>query len=269
MQHLLVLTDDGHEVHRHNASRAVFQHLLHRLQRARGVLSVFAHLLQIAREHVEHIDGVIVVLFVHVLFLGFHVVLHILHKTLRELGEVVDVVQRVQNAVDESLCELTGSCHFFESHHFGRAFFHKFLQSCVLVSQPAQSQLEECTEEQSEQQQIQDNHVPPVVERRVDVELNARDVGDVVQRHSGLYGEGVVAVCEVHEGCRRVGAPTAPAAVVQSVAVEGLEGNGRQVERERNLQAVILMSQSGQHLRHLAESTPEDAVVAQPHRAYV
>ena len=72
---------------------------------------MLTNLFQIACQHIEHIHGVFVVLFVHVLLFILDIGFDILHQSLGELGEVVDIVQGIQNTVDQSLGELTHSNH--------------------------------------------------------------------------------------------------------------------------------------------------------------
>ena len=132
MQHPLVLLDDGHEVHGHDAARPVFQQLLHRLQGSRGVLPVLAHFLQIAFQHVQHVHRVIIVLFIHMLFLVLHIGPDVTYKAFRQFGEVDDVVQRVEDTVYESLRQFAGRRHLLQSHDLRRAFLHDFLQPVLL-----------------------------------------------------------------------------------------------------------------------------------------
>ena len=55
------------------------------------------------------------------------------HEPLRQFGEVVDVVQRVQDAVYESLRQLTHRSHLLQAYHLGGAFADDALQT-VLIS---------------------------------------------------------------------------------------------------------------------------------------
>ena len=193
MQHLLVVADDGHEVHVDDTARPVFEHLLHRLQHACGVLSMLAHFLQVALNHVEHLYRILVVLLVELLLLLLHIRLDIPHQSLGEFGEVVDVVQGIEDAVDESLCQFSGGGHLLEPDDLCRAFPYKRLQPHLLFLEPAQSQSEEGIGKGQHQQQVEDVHVPPDVERRNDTELHTRSFGDAVQDVEGLDRERISA----------------------------------------------------------------------------
>ena len=141
--------EDGSEVHGHDATRTVLQHLLHGFQRARGVETVLADLLEVALQHVKHIHRVLVVLGVHVFLLVLYVGLYVLDETLGELGEVVDVVQRVQDAVDESLGELTHGGHLLESNHLGSTLLDDALQAVLVLLKLAQAPLENEVDQKS------------------------------------------------------------------------------------------------------------------------
>ena len=79
---------------------------------------MLAYFLQVAVQHIEYIHGVFVVLLVHVVLVVLDVGLDVLDQSLREFREVVDVVQGVQYAVDESLGQFTHRGHLFLAYQF-------------------------------------------------------------------------------------------------------------------------------------------------------
>ena len=99
---------------------------------------MFADLLQVAFQHVQHIHGVVVVVGVYVFLFVLDVSADVAHESFRQLGEVVDVVQRVQNAVYESLRQLTHCRHFLEAYHLSSAFANDVLQPVLVPFELAQ-----------------------------------------------------------------------------------------------------------------------------------
>ena len=201
-EHLLILMYDRREVHRYYASATVFQHLLHSLESTGGVLTVFTDLLEVASEHVEHINGIFVVVFAHVFLLILDIGLHVFYQTFRELGEVIDVVQWVEDSVDESLGEFTCCSHLLQSHYLRSTFLDEILQTYLLLLQSPQTQTEEPVGQEYHQEEVEDYHVPPVIEWRVDLEPYACRLRHFVCDVESLDAEGVVAVGEVGEAGR-------------------------------------------------------------------
>ena len=224
---------------------------------------MFTHFLQVAGQHVEHVHRVVVVLLVHVVLLILDVRLGILDQAFGELGEVVDIVQRVEDAVDQALRQLTGGGHLLQSNHLGRTVLDDELQPFLVLLQLAHAQTGEEIDECRHEQQIDDVHIPPEIERPVDLELDAGDLRQAVHRVPCLHIERVGAVGEVHKAGLAARRPCAPAAVVQAVAVEVFADDGGVGEREGELEVVLVVLQGWQDLRHLPEASPEDAVVVE------
>ena len=169
----------------------VFQHLLHGLQRTRGVGTVFANLLEVSLQHVEHVEGVLVVLGIHVLLLVLDVGLHVLRQAFGQLGEVVDVVHGVEDTVDETLCELAHRGLFLQAYHLVGAFRYQCLQLDLVAFQPAQSHLHEQVGDDCQYEDIQQVHIPAQVEWCGDVELHADDFRFASEGIARLYFKGV------------------------------------------------------------------------------
>ena len=72
---------------------------------------MLTHLLQVASQHTQNVDGVFVVLAVHLVLVVLDVCLNILDQSFGEFRKVIDIVQRVQDAVDKSLRQFTDGSH--------------------------------------------------------------------------------------------------------------------------------------------------------------
>ena len=161
LEHLLVLSEQGVQVHLDHSAGAILQNLLHSLQRARGVGTVFAYFLQVAFQHVEHIYRVFVVLGVHVVLLVFYIGFDILDQSLREFGKVVDVVQRIQYAVNQSLGKLGNGSHLLQLDDFCSTLFNQIFQAVFLSLQLVQAILYQEIDNTTQQNDIEQNHIPP------------------------------------------------------------------------------------------------------------
>ena len=60
-QQLFVLLKHGQKVHVDITSCTVSQHFLHGLQHATGVLAIHVHIAQVALQHVNNVEGVVIV----------------------------------------------------------------------------------------------------------------------------------------------------------------------------------------------------------------
>ena len=180
---------------------------------------MLADFLEVALEHVEHFNGVLVVVWVHVFLFVLDVGLHVAHQSLRELREIVDVVEGVEDAVDESLGEFTHRGHLLQTDNFGGAFLYEVLQPLLILLETAQTELEECVDDDGRQDQVEEYHVPSEVEWCGDAEVDADDVGLLSESVAGLYLEDEFAVGEVAELFAGVEFPWRPVAAVNAGAV--------------------------------------------------
>ena len=263
VDHLLVLLEDGIEQHGNDAAGTVLEHFLHGLQRARGIGTVLADFLEVALEHVEHFDGIVVVVGIHVFLFVLDVGLYVANQSLRELREVVDVVEGIEDAVDESLSELTHRGHLLQTDNFGGAFLHEVLQALLILLETAQTELEECVDDDGRQEQVDEYHVPSEVEWCCDAEVDADDVGHLSEGIAGLYLEDVFAVGEVAELFAGVEFPWRPVAAVNAGAVLRREQQAREVDGVVEDDVVFDARQFVEFVWLWAVATPDDAVAAQ------
>ena len=201
--HLLVLFEYGSKIHLYNAAGPVFQHFLHRFQRTGGVLTVLANFLQIAFQHAQHIFCVFIILFIHVVFLVIDIGLNVFHESFRQLREVIDIVERVENTVDQALCQFTDSGHLLLTDQLVlgamqvvksflqtlrlllnlvllfddlcRTLLYHLLQLLLVFLQLTQSQLNQSIDASAEKQDIQADHIPLQIEGIGDSEIERYD----------------------------------------------------------------------------------------------
>ena len=72
---------------------------------------MLANLLQIAFQHTQDVFRIFVIIFIHIVFLVIDIGLNVFHESLRQLREVIDIVERVEDTVNQTLCQLTDSGH--------------------------------------------------------------------------------------------------------------------------------------------------------------
>ena len=152
-------------------------------------------------------------------FLILHIGLDILHETLREFGEVVDVVQWVQDTVDETLRQLTCCSHLLQTDDLCRTFLYHFLQMDLVLLQFAQTELEESIGDGKNHQQVNQVHIPLFVEGWGDTERYADDVRLSVHGILCLHIEAVGAFVDIVVTGTRAGRPRTPFAVVHLIPI--------------------------------------------------
>ena len=85
---------------------ALLEQFLHRLERTRRGESVLLDLLQVRGHHIRDIEAVLVGIRGDVFLLILNVRLHVLRQAEGQVREVVDVVHRIEDTVDEALGQL-------------------------------------------------------------------------------------------------------------------------------------------------------------------
>ena len=132
------------------------------------------------------------------LLLVLDVGLHILYKSFGEFGEVIDIVQRVENAVDESLGEFTHGSHllllnelFLGALHFGRTLLNNLLKHDLITLQGAHTPNGYAIDQKTCQNKIEQIHVPPEVERGEDLEVDGDNLRFTTEGIATLHIEGV------------------------------------------------------------------------------
>ena len=72
---------------------------------------MLTNFLKITVEHTQHIYCIFIILLIHVVFFVLDIGLNVFHESLRQLREIIDIVERVEDTVDQSLCQFTDGGH--------------------------------------------------------------------------------------------------------------------------------------------------------------
>ena len=274
VQLLLVLCEEFCQADVRLSPHAVFEQLLHGFQHTRRIGAVLSHFLQVSAQHVEYVHGVVVGVGGDIVLLVAYVFDGVSNEILRELCEVVDVVQRVEDAVDESLCELSHGGHLLLpdklvlcADEVGGALLHDGFQPVLVFLQPVEPELDKGIDDGGEQQDVHHNHVPPQVERRGDPEVHAHDVRRPSVGVACLHLKPEAAVGEVAVFLKSAGLPRAPGAAVQPCAVLCGQHQRGEVDSVAEYDMVLIVLQRGQGLYLFSVATPDDAVAKEHHRA--
>ena len=152
-------------------------------------------------------------------------------------------------------------------HHLCRPFLYDSLQAVLFYVQPMQTVEEQTIDEQSNQQEVEQNHVPPHVERIGNAEAQGCHFRHFAVGLKGLNGNGVGTIRQVEELGILVILPCAPVVIVQPVAVQRPTHQRTMVEGVGKAQAAIVALQLRQLVGHFTEAAPQDAVAIQHDRA--
>ena len=117
---------------------------------------MLTHLLQVTTQHTQNVDGVFVVLIVHLVLVVLDVRLNILDQSFGEFRKVINIVQRIQDAVNQTLRQFTNGSHFLLSNQFilgiaevSRALLNDTLQPVLFHIQTVQSIAEDSIDKYS------------------------------------------------------------------------------------------------------------------------
>lgn len=265
VEHVLVLLEHGQQVHADISSGTVLQHFFHSLEDAGGVLSVLVDGLQVLCHHADDVGRVLVGVLVHnnlavVSLRGavLDVVPEVVEQPDGHLGEVDDVVHGVQDAVDESLGELTHGGHLLLAYEFvlsvaqvSGTFLDDVFELDLVALQFHEPVAEEDVHQPADDEEIKYAHVPAHVERRGDGECYGGYFRKFAVGQLCLHIEGERAVRHVEELDGLFLAPCAPLAVVHAVAVEGLAGQWGIVEGVDEAQVALVAVEQGRIYHHL------------------
>ena len=242
------------------------QYLFHGFQDARGVPSVPLYLGEVGREHPQQVVRVLVGFAAHPVFQGREAPAQVVGEAVGQVREVVDVVQRVQDAVYQPARQLAHGGQLFlpdkvflgvaqvgkgllqvgrlllylallRPYLFG-ARGHEGLQPFLVPQQPPQPPFDGQPDQERQQQDVGRQAVPPQVEGPFDGKAVGDGVAAPAEGVLGTHLEGVGAEAQVGVALHGMGAPCAPSLVVAlQPALVGrlsLRGGGVGGEAERD-----------------------------------
>ncbi len=179
----LDLLQDGEQSDIAVAAGTVSQHLLHRLEDTGGVLTELMDRRKVLRQHVEYIQGILIIILVDLLLIMVDVLLEITQEVVRHLGVVDDIVHGVEDAVNEAFGQFTHRRHLLLAYQFvlcvaqvGGTFLDDTLQLHLFLLQTLQTIAEQQIDDISKDEEVEHHHIPAHQQRIGDAEINGGDL---------------------------------------------------------------------------------------------
>ena len=178
------------------ATCAILQHILHRLENTSGVLAKLMYRSQVPSQHIQHVQRILIVVFVDLFLVMIDILLEIYQQVARHFGVVDNIVHGVENAVDKSLGQFTHSSHLLLTNQLvlgvaevGSAFLYNTLQFDLVPLQPLQAISEQQIDHASKDDEIKHQHIPAHQQRIGNAEINGSDLRQFPISQLCLYGE--------------------------------------------------------------------------------
>ena len=163
----LDLLQDGEQSDIAVAAGTVSQHLLHGFEDTGGVLTELMDRRKVLRQHVEYIQGILIIILVDLLLIMVDVLLQVAQQVVRHLGVVDDIVHGVEDAVNEAFGQFTHRRHLLLAYQFvlcvaqvGGTFLDDTLQLHLLLLQPLQAIAEQEIDDKSNDEEVEHHHIP-------------------------------------------------------------------------------------------------------------
>ena len=188
------------------ATCAILQHILHRLENTSGVLAKLMYRSQVPSQHIQHVQRILIVVFVDLFLVMIDILLEIYQQVARHFGVVDNIVHGVEDAVDKSLGQFTHSSHLLLTNQLmlgvaevGSAFLYDALQFDLVPLQPFQAILEQEIDHASKDDEIKHQHIPAHQQRIGNAEINGSDLRQFPISQLRLHGERKHAVWQIQE----------------------------------------------------------------------
>ena len=179
----LDLLQDGEQSDIAVAAGAVSQHLLHGFEDTGGVLTELMDRREVLRQHVEYIQGILIIILVDLLLVMIDVLLQVAQQVVRHLGVVDDIVHGVEDAVNEAFGQFTHRRHLLLTDQLmlgvtevGCTFLDDTFQLHLLLLQPLQAIAEQEIDHKSNDEEVEHHHIPAHQQRIGDAEINGGDL---------------------------------------------------------------------------------------------
>ena len=232
------------------ATCAILQYILHRLQDTSGVLAKLMDRSQVPSQHIQHVQRILIVVFVDLFLVMIDILLEIYQQVARHFGVVDNIVHGVEDAVDKSLGQFTHSSHLLLTNQLvlgiaeiGCAFLYDALQFDLVPLQPLQAISEQQIDHASKDDEVKHQHIPAHQQRIGNAEINGSDLRQFPISQLCLYGERKHTVWQIQELYILLVGPCTPtpprrkkALIVQTVTIERLACQRCIIERIEEMQ---------------------------------